>query len=673
MKTKTNKGYTLSELIIVIVIIAILISILIPTLSIYIKKTKINADKQIIKNINTIIINNSYIEEQYTLTDILNSLNEFGYNINDIKAKSSNNAILWDSINHVFCYLNNNEIEYLNDSENKINIKDNLNLRYHYFKLTTVNVQYDLINDDYSIYALPNSSIINVTTDKGFDSGLNEEIATITLIASNKDVIINTNSFNTSLSIESPNAKVIHYGYSKDVTINDCLNYECHATIGRMILNDGNSTITQDTNIYCLMNLSNQDALNINQLNINIHNQEINKCTSGHHQTINIVQDYFTQYEICSYCGYILSEEDKIETPLNEVHLEGKIEHGQAIYHTYDDGFPDGLVIIEKLHSRYLNDFLHHAFTITYTIPSDTPADSLIICDPVDQNEFPKSYFENDQAVGFSFKIINESTHNFTIKDTIFDTTIINALKQKDAIYYDDGYKIHLTNASSVSLNDEYIPYLTTNQYFKDYVTWLNDSRYTTPTKEFVQTYHAEYATSSDKKFIDYINHLIETTNVTMDEIIEELCCDSNQRIKNGDTKFRHVECEIIRLMLNHLYDKSLGLAFIPNTIAGWQSVNDMQSVIHYAYYRENGALKTKDDEDYLEPYKTWTEINPNGITVYTINDIINNNNINIIYNSTGNVISGGIALLWHTSDGYAFKDVTVYAPPLITIRLKAN
>ena len=59
MTTKTNKGYTLSELIIVIVIIAILISILIPTLSIYIKKTKINADKQLIKNINTIIINNN--------------------------------------------------------------------------------------------------------------------------------------------------------------------------------------------------------------------------------------------------------------------------------------------------------------------------------------------------------------------------------------------------------------------------------------------------------------------------------------------------------------------------------------------------------------------------------------------------------------------------------------
>lgn len=670
MKTKTNKGYTLSELIIVIVIIAILLSILIPTLSIYIKKTKINADKQLIKNINTIIINNSYIEEQYTLTDILNLLNEFGYNINDINAKSSNNAILWDSINHIFCYLNNNEIEYLNDFEEKIKIKDNPTLKYHYFKLTIVGEQYDFINDDYSIYALPNSSIINVTTDKGFDSGLNEEIETITLIESNKDVIINTNSFNTALSIEAPNATIKHFGYSKVVTINDCLNYECLATIGRITLNDGNTSIEENTNVYCLMNLSNQEALNIDQLNINVHNQDINKCSNGHHQTIETIQDYFTQYEVCSYCGYILSEEDKIDTPFNEVHLEGKIEHGRAIYHTYDDGFPDGLVIIEKLHSRYLNNFLHHAFTITYTIPSDTPVDSLIICDPVDPNEFPKSYFENDQAVGFSFKINNKSTHNFTIKDTIFDTTIIETLKQKDAIYYDDGYKIHLTNDSFVSLDDEYIPCLTTNQYFKDYVTWLNDSKYTTPTKEFVQKYYGEYATSNDKKFIDYINYLIATTNVTMDEIIEALTrnmTSQTSRIKDGGVYLRHVECEIIRLMLNHLYDKSLGLAFILNTIDGWQSVNDMQKSVHNRYRTENGA------ELYSVPYETWTEINPTGITVYTINDIINNNNINIIYNSTGTVISGGIALLWHTSDGYAFNDVTVYAPPLITIRLKAN
>ena len=41
---KTKKGFTLSELIIVIVIIAIMLAVLLPTLSHYIKKAKINSD-----------------------------------------------------------------------------------------------------------------------------------------------------------------------------------------------------------------------------------------------------------------------------------------------------------------------------------------------------------------------------------------------------------------------------------------------------------------------------------------------------------------------------------------------------------------------------------------------------------------------------------------------------
>ena len=337
-------------------------------------------------------------------------------------------------------------------------------------------------------------------------------------------------------------------------------------------------------------------------------------------------------------------------------------------------------MVIQNLHSNYDGDLLHHLFTITYTIPSDTPSDSVIICNPVNMFETAKDYyeFEKDRAIGFSFKIINETTHNFTIKNASFDKTIINALKNENAIFYDNGYKIKINDETIIALGNEHIPHLTTNTYFKNYVTWLNDGNYSTPNKEFVQAYYNNYANSENQKFLDYINYLIETTSITMDDVIETLIRNEDNsisRIKDTNKAyFRHVECELIRLMLNYLYNKSLGMAFIANTIPAWDSVENIHRTVHNHYLDTNNqVILVQDNEnEHIVPYQSWAEINPEGLTVQPINDIINNN-INIFYNSTGKVISGGIALLWHTSDGLAMKDVTVFAPPEITITLATN
>ena len=147
--------------------------------------------------------------------------------------------------------MNNQTIEYLNDNTIK-NID-----KADYFKLAIIDDNYDLKEEEYSIYALLESTITIVHTDKGFDTGLNDEIISINFESiSAKQFIINTNSFNTTINITSNNASIKHYGYAKEVTIDGNVNYECYATIGRLTINNGNINVMQDGFISCLMDLN---------------------------------------------------------------------------------------------------------------------------------------------------------------------------------------------------------------------------------------------------------------------------------------------------------------------------------------------------------------------------------------------------------------------------------
>ena len=117
MRNTNKKGFTIVELVIVVAVIAILAAVMIPTFAGIIDRANQSKDTQLIKNLNTALA--ADVDGDKTMAGALAAAAEFGYDIEKINAKASDSEILWDSVNNVFCYLNNGEIEYLGDVANK--------------------------------------------------------------------------------------------------------------------------------------------------------------------------------------------------------------------------------------------------------------------------------------------------------------------------------------------------------------------------------------------------------------------------------------------------------------------------------------------------------------------------------------------------------------------------
>ncbi len=118
MRNTNKKGFTIVELVIVVAVIAILAAVLIPTFSGIIHKANESKDTQLIKNLNTAIAAN--VDGDKTMAAAIAAAAEFGYDIDKINASATDNEILWDSVNNVFCYLNGGKIEYIDGSEYEV-------------------------------------------------------------------------------------------------------------------------------------------------------------------------------------------------------------------------------------------------------------------------------------------------------------------------------------------------------------------------------------------------------------------------------------------------------------------------------------------------------------------------------------------------------------------------
>ena len=121
MRNTNKKGFTIVELVIVVAVIAILAAVLIPTFSSIIRKANESKDTQLIKNLNTAIA--ADVDGDKTMSGALAAAAEFGYDIGKINASATDNEILWDSVNNVFCYLNGGVIEYIAEVEHEVTDK----------------------------------------------------------------------------------------------------------------------------------------------------------------------------------------------------------------------------------------------------------------------------------------------------------------------------------------------------------------------------------------------------------------------------------------------------------------------------------------------------------------------------------------------------------------------
>lgn len=102
MKNKKKKGFTLTELIVVIVIIAILASVMIPTLTKYITRAKNSKDETLVASLNRNYENSKVMDNTkfYTAYDIKEFLKSI--DMEEIEVANSNNLILFDTVEDKF-------------------------------------------------------------------------------------------------------------------------------------------------------------------------------------------------------------------------------------------------------------------------------------------------------------------------------------------------------------------------------------------------------------------------------------------------------------------------------------------------------------------------------------------------------------------------------------------
>ena len=218
MKRNNKKGFTIVELVIVIAIIAILAAVLIPTFANLVKRSKVSADTQLVRNLNTALVTDSASKgnaKHATMGAALAAAAEAGYDVDRINKSATDNEILWDSENDLFCYFDaeSNKINYIPDFTPASTPADE---KYWVISKTQ--------SDKYSTYYTGTETKITVDSARGFAAGV-DTVETITVTYAG-EVIVETKG--GTLVINNENAVVYHYGTAEVVDIKEVKDSSYH-------------------------------------------------------------------------------------------------------------------------------------------------------------------------------------------------------------------------------------------------------------------------------------------------------------------------------------------------------------------------------------------------------------------------------------------------------------
>lgn len=218
IKTK-KKGFTIVELVIVIAVIAILAAVLIPTFSALIRKANVSNDTTLVRNLNTALAADA--KEHKTMQSALDAAAEGGFDIGKINAKTSENIILWDGENDVFCYLNDGIVEYV---PNSVPEEKKVTNQADYYKLWRIYGSGETVPEQQTFSIYLNGADYTEDENKGFvvSVGLDVGMQTVEKLTyeSDKNHTITIRTTGGELNVDAPNGTVRHYGYAESAFIN---------------------------------------------------------------------------------------------------------------------------------------------------------------------------------------------------------------------------------------------------------------------------------------------------------------------------------------------------------------------------------------------------------------------------------------------------------------------
>ena len=278
---KNKKAFTVVELVIVIAIIAILAAVLIPTFASLIKKANVSKDEQLIRNLNTALATSRAERNNKphaNMTEALEAAEKFGYEVDKINASATDNEILWDQKNDVFCYLNGEKVEYIPES---VQQGDKL-LKGDYQLWKIYNAKSGAVpayaNQTCSIYlgkdaVLTNALDNNVLKVKvGVDVGKRNDITSIEYSytpsvteQAHAAAIIRTNSANTELVVNAPQDTVKHYdsvGMVHVIAVDSTNCYEENGKAAFTQVDSGKYKTTESADVELLF-VSNASAVTV--------------------------------------------------------------------------------------------------------------------------------------------------------------------------------------------------------------------------------------------------------------------------------------------------------------------------------------------------------------------------------------------------------------------------